>query len=116
MPTIIKIKRAYEPASRSDGYRILVDRLWPRGLSREKAHLNLWMKEIGPSNELRKWFHENPEKRWREFSKEYLAELRKNHHLKELKELIKTKRVVTLVYASKNIKNNALVLAKRLAR
>lgn len=112
--TVIKVKRAYEPASRSDGYRILVDRLWPRGISHERAHLNLWMKEIGPSNALRQWFHKDPEKRWSTFSKKYSAELRSNPYMKVLKQIVKKKHTVTLVYSSRSVKNNATVLAKKL--
>jgi uncharacterized protein YeaO (DUF488 family) len=113
---LIKMKRAYEPASRSDGYRILVDRLWPRGVSHEKAALNIWVKEIAPTDKLRQWFHKDPEKRWTEFNKRYSAELSDNHYLKQLRQLVKSKKVVTLVYSSKSEKNNATVLARRLAR
>jgi uncharacterized protein YeaO (DUF488 family) len=113
---IIKTKRVYEPASKSDGYRILVDRLWPRGISHKRARLNAWMKGIGPSNKLRKWFHENPEKRWTGFSKKYSHELRNNPYMKLLKKLVKNKYKVTLVYSSRSLNNNATILAKRLKR
>ena len=70
----MKIKRAYAPAEESDGYRILVDRLWPRGISKEKAQIDLWLKSVAPSNELRKWFGHDPEK-FPEFEQRYRAEL-----------------------------------------
>jgi uncharacterized protein YeaO (DUF488 family) len=70
----IRVKRVYDPPSPDDGMRVLVDRLWPRGLSREKAHVDLWLKELAPSTELRKWFNHEPEK-WDEFRRRYLQEL-----------------------------------------
>jgi uncharacterized protein YeaO (DUF488 family) len=70
----IRVKRVYDPPSPDDGMRVLVDRLWPRGLSREKAHIDLWLKELAPSTELRKWFNHEPEK-WDEFRRRYLQEL-----------------------------------------
>jgi uncharacterized protein YeaO (DUF488 family) len=72
---MIKIKRAYQIPEEDDGFRILVDRLWPRGISKEKAKLDLWLKDIAPSNELRKWFGHDPY-RWNEFKKKYREELR----------------------------------------
>ena len=73
----IKIKRVYEKPDKTDGFRILVDRLWPRGLTKEKAAADLWLKEIAPSTELRKWFNHEPEK-WKEFIKKYQLELKEN--------------------------------------
>src|SRR5215211_2263252 len=73
----IKIKRAYEQADQEDGVRILVDRLWPRGLTKEKASINLWLKDIAPSTELRQWFGHDPTK-WEEFKQRYLDELKEN--------------------------------------
>jgi uncharacterized protein YeaO (DUF488 family) len=70
----VRIKRAYEPADDGDGYRVLVDRLWPRGVSKDKAHLDMWMKDIAPSTELRRWFGHDPA-RWDEFKRRYRAEL-----------------------------------------
>ncbi len=70
----VRIKRAYEPATDGDGYRVLVDRLWPRGVSKDKAHLDTWMKDIAPSTELRRWFGHDPA-RWDEFERRYRAEL-----------------------------------------
>ena len=106
----MKIKRVYEMPSRDDGKRILVDRLWPRGLTKEKASIDLWLKEIAPSTALRKWFDHDPDK-WKEFQKRYRKELRDNKELVSLlKEKIK-KGTVTLVYGAKDEKHNeALVL------
>ena len=112
---MIKIKRVYESAEENDGYRILVDRLWPRGVSKEKAKLDMWMKDIAPSNSLRKWFNHDP-KRWDEFQNKYNEELKdKNDLLKEIKDLEKSKSTVTLVYGAKNEENNnAIVLRDKL--
>ncbi len=104
-----KLKRVYEAAKRSDGYRILVDRLWPRGVSKEKAGVDLWMKEIAPSDALRKWFGHDPE-RWTEFQKRYRAELRKQAFLiKELKQLEKKHPTITLVYSARDEEHNQAV-------
>ncbi|HEY6304289.1 MAG TPA: DUF488 family protein [Terriglobales bacterium] len=113
----VAVKRVYEAASSSDGLRVLVDRLWPRGLTKEAAALSLWLREVAPSDELRKWFHANPEG-WSMFRKRYLKELasaqgsaavEKLHHLAE------GKRRVTLLYASRNVeRNNAAVLKELL--
>ena len=73
----IKIKRVYEPPDKEDGQRILIDRLWPRGLTKEKAKVDEWLKELAPSTELRKWFNHDPEK-WKEFQKRYHQELKEN--------------------------------------
>lgn len=106
----IAIKRVYEKAEKADGFRVLVDRLWPRGLSKEKANVDLWLKEISPSTALRKWFNHDPEK-WKEFQKKYNAEL-KDH--KEELQILKQKIAegkVTLVYGAKDeIHNDAVVL------
>ncbi len=106
----IKIKRIYEPATRNDGYRILVDRLWPRGVTKGFAALDLWSKNMAPSNELRRWFNHQPE-RFIEFSKRYYAEL---SHKKDLIKKIITntgKKQITLLYAARNKKcNHAIVL------
>jgi uncharacterized protein YeaO (DUF488 family) len=106
----LRLKRAYDPPSSDDGTRILVDRLWPRGLSKEKAALDRWMKEIAPSTELRKWFAHDP-KRWPEFRRHYAAELRQHQDLvAELRSLAR-KGTVTLIYAARGeTHNNAIVL------
>ena len=113
---MIKIKRAYQPAEDEDGFRILVDRLWPRGISKEKAKLDLWMKEVAPSNVLRKWFAHDPE-RWEEFQTKYKQELKdKKEFLKEIKNDEKEKSTITLVYGAKDEEhNNAVVLKDLLA-
>ena len=77
---MIQLKRAYEPASDHDGIRILVDHLWPRGVSKHEADIALWLKDISPSTELRQWFDHEPDK-WAEFKKRYLEELKAKHHI-----------------------------------
>ena len=108
---MIKIKRAYQPADEADGFRILVDRLWPRGISKVKAKLDLWMKDIAPSNDLRKWFNHDPA-RWHEFQTRYNEELKDKYELlKQLNDLEKDKSTITLVYGAKDEEhNNAVVL------
>jgi uracil-DNA glycosylase family 4 len=112
---MIQAKRVYDEPSKEDGYRILVDRLWPRGLTKEKAHVDLWMKEIAPSDELRKWFH-HEDQNWTEFVTKYKAELaRKKDLLNELKKLAKGRGAITLLFGSKDEKENqAVVLAQML--
>ena len=112
---MIKIKRAYEKPSKDDGYRILVDRLWPRGVTKNKARIDLWLKEVSPSNELRKWFSHDLEK-WNEFKKRYRIELKKNKDLlQKIKEVEKESKIVTLVYAAKDdAHNNAVFLLEEL--
>ncbi len=108
---MIRIKRAYPPADEDDGFRILVDRLWPRGISKERAKLDLWLKDVAPSNELRKWFAHDPE-RWTEFQAKYREELKdKKDILNEIKDKEKEESTITLVYAAKDEDhNNAVVL------
>ena len=110
----IEIKRVYEEPEKEDGFRILVDRLWPRGLTKEKAKVDLWLKEIAPTTELRKWFAHDPEK-WAEFKKRYLAELKENKDaLSKIKQEMK-KGNVTLLYAAKDeAHNEAQVLLNNL--
>lgn len=103
------IKRAYSPAEESDGKRVLVDRLWPRGLSKEKARIDLWLKEIAPSTELRKWFGHDPAK-WNEFRRRYKAEIKANNEaVDELREIAK-RGPVTLVYAARDEEHNDTVV------
>ena len=110
----ISIKRIYEPPSPADGRRILVDRLWPRGVSKANARLDSWMKDIAPSTELRRWFDHRPE-RWPEFRRRYIYELKENPALSTLRELA-ADRPVTLLYAAKDeAHNEAAVLAELLA-
>ena len=112
----IQMKRVYERPADNDGSRILVDRLWPRGLSKEKAQVDLWLKEIAPSTELRQWFGHEP-KKWKGFRGRYETELRHNG---ELVEMLKTKAkegTITLLYGARDEKHNeALVLKQFLER
>jgi uncharacterized protein YeaO (DUF488 family) len=112
----IKLKRVYETSAKKDGTRILVDRLWPRGLTKQKASVDIWLKEIAPSTELRKWFHHDPEK-WKEFKQRYLMELKsKKEQIELLKKQLK-KGTVTLLYGAKDEEHNeALVLKELLDR
>ncbi len=106
---MFKVKRAYAPAGQEDGYRVLVDRLWPRGVSKQKARVDVWMKEIAPSDRLRKWFGHDP-KRWAEFQQRYREELKKNTELTaELRQLEKTHGTVTLVYSAHDEQHNQAV-------
>jgi uncharacterized protein YeaO (DUF488 family) len=113
----VAIKRVYDPVSRADGARVLVDRLWPRGLTKGAAALDAWLRELAPSNELRKWYHAQPEE-WPVFRKRYLKELAApaaEKDLQELYELVEEKKQLTLLYASKNeTHNNATVLKELL--
>lgn len=107
----IAVKRVYDPAAASDSQRVLVDRLWPRGMSKEKAALTLWLKEIAPSDELRHWFDHEPE-RWEEFRKRYAGELDTNPEpLRELGSLLEQGRVTLLYGAHEERYNNAVALA-----
>ena len=114
---MITVKRIYEKPSSDDGYRILVDRLWPRGLSKDKADVDLWLKEIAPSNELRKWYSHDP-KKWQEFQKKYKEELKNKHELlNEIKDLVKEKKKITFLFSSKEEKlNNAFALKNLLEK
>lgn len=105
----IQIKRAYENYSKEDGIRILIDRIWPRGIKKEDIKIDEWMKDIAPSNELRKWFGHQPDK-WKGFSKRYKIELKDKNELCE--RIMKyTEKRVTLIYSAKDVEyNNAVVL------
>jgi len=107
---MIKIKRIYDTPTLDDGIRILVDRLWPRGLSKEKAKVDLWLKEIAPSNELRKWYGHDP-KKWTEFRKKYFKDLDMKRDLANQIVQKMKEGDVTLLYSSKEEKfNNAIAL------
>jgi uncharacterized protein YeaO (DUF488 family) len=108
---MIKIKRIYEKYSSDDGYRILIDRLWPRGISKANAHVDLWFKEIAPTDHLRKWFSHDP-KKWNSFEKKYKEELKENKPLLDkIKFLEQEHKNVTLIFSAKDEQhNNAIVL------
>jgi uncharacterized protein YeaO (DUF488 family) len=107
---MIKIKRVYEPPARDDGFRILVDRLWPRGLSKDKAKVDLWLKEISPSNELRKWYGHDPAK-WAEFKRKYLKEIERKKPEFDLLRQKSKGGTITFLFSSKEEKlNNAAAL------
>jgi uncharacterized protein YeaO (DUF488 family) len=109
---MVKLKRVYEEPSRRDGYRVLVERLWPRGLNKERAAVDLWLKEVAPSPELRKWFNHDPAK-WPGFQKRYRAELEKHKEaIQELKKKSK-KDTVTLVFAARDQEHNSAVVLKK---
>lgn len=108
---MLKIKRVYELYDKSDGFRILVDRLWARGLTKEKAKIDLWLKDIAPSPDLRKWFSHDPAK-WQEFKKRYFRELEtKNDLIKVIKDRMR-EGTVTLVYGAKDERHNDAVALK----
>lgn len=111
---MVRLKRVYDPPEDDDGRRILVDRLWPRGLSRQKAKLDLWLKEIAPSDELRRWFGHDPA-RWSGFVEKYMAELEASGALvAELREEAKNSTVTLLFAARDSAHNNAVVLKQLL--
>jgi uncharacterized protein YeaO (DUF488 family) len=114
---MVAIKRIYEPASRSDGVRVLVDRLWPRGLKKASAGLDEWLRDLAPSNELRRWYHARPDQ-WPSFRKKYLQELSQPEaqgSLQRLYQLAHKRKCLTLLFASKNdTHNNATVLRELL--
>lgn len=108
---IIKLKRAYEKPSAEDGYRILVDRLWPRGIKKAGASIDLWAKDIAPSTDLRKWYAHDPDK-WSDFQKRYISELKKNDGLTAFIESIEDKKLITLVYATSDIEHTHASILK----
>jgi len=111
----IKIKRIYEAPAATDGYRILVDRLWPRGVKKEDAHIDKWLKTIAPSTALRTWIHSD-KSNWDKFELRYMDELKDSEGLPELKALLKEHKTVTFLYAAKDEQHNhALVLKKLIA-
>jgi uncharacterized protein YeaO (DUF488 family) len=115
MKTRVRLKRVYDPPSSEDGRRVLVDRLWPRGLSKQKARLDDWLKEVAPSHELRRWFGHDPE-RWAEFRRRYEEELKGAPALEQLKRMA-AEGPLTLLYAARDeAHNEAVVLAEHLRR
>jgi uncharacterized protein YeaO (DUF488 family) len=111
----IRIKRIYDAPSAGDGFRILVDRLWPRGVSKERANLGEWLKEIAPSAELRIWYGHDPEK-FSEFEEKYKAELSTNPAVAMLLDLVAKHKIITLLYAAKSPMNEAKVLQRLLEK
>jgi uncharacterized protein YeaO (DUF488 family) len=109
----IQLKRAYEKPERGDGTRILVDRLWPRGLTKGKAKINLWLKDVAPSSGLRKWFGHDPRK-WRGFRSRYRAELKQRGDQLQLIRNESRKGVITLIYGARDQKHNDAVVLKQL--
>jgi len=109
---MIRLKRVYEPPSRTDGARILVDRLWPRGLTKERAAVTLWLKDVAPSTELRKWFGHAPA-RWKQFQARYRKELRERKDALELLKRKSNAHAVTLVYAARDEQHNEALVLKR---
>jgi uncharacterized protein YeaO (DUF488 family) len=110
---MIQLKRVYEEPSKKDGMRVLVERLWPRGLTKERAAVDLWLKDVAPSPELRKWFGHDPA-RWEQFQERYRQELREK---KDAVQLLKQKGkegTVTLVYAARDEEHNGALVLKRL--
>src|SRR5262245_33857069 len=110
---MIKLKRAYEPASKDDGLRILVERLWPRGVSKQKARIDLWLKTLAPSTELRQWYGHDPA-RWPQFRKRYWAELKEQGDMLALLRHVTEERVVIFVYAASDEERNSAVAFKEL--
>ena len=109
----VRIKRVYEEPHIEDGTRILVDRLWPRGLTKEKARIDLWLKDVAPSTELRKWFAHDPGK-WAEFQSRYQEELKRNKEQLSLLRQEAAKGTITLVYGAKDKQHNEAVILQRL--
>lgn len=106
----VRLKRAYDRPEKDDGTRVLVDRLWPRGVTKSGAAIDLWLKEVGPSTALRQWFAHDPNK-WAEFRKRYRAELAHSKALEELYQVVKQNQRTTFVFAARDIEhNNAVVL------
>lgn len=112
-PLDIRLKRAYEPPSKSDGTRVLIDRLWPRGITKEEAAIDQWLRDIAPSTELRRWFGHDPA-RWHEFQRRYAAELK--HHADLLNELLRIARggPLTLVFGARDEEHNDAVVLRKL--
>ena len=108
---MIKLKRAYAPVEENDGCRVLVDRLWPRGVGKQELNHDYWLKELAPSNKLRKWFDHDPTK-FEEFRNRYLQELRNNKQVKKLVSICQEHETVTLVYAAKDEEHNNAVALK----
>ncbi|MGH8564418.1 MAG: DUF488 domain-containing protein [Gammaproteobacteria bacterium] len=109
---MIKLKRAYEKPAEDDGERILVERLWPRGLTKLGARIDLWLKDVAPSTELRRWFGHDPDK-WKEFRRRYQKELKDNNDLIKLLKRKATAGTITLIYAARDEEHNSALVLKR---
>ena len=109
----VKIKRVYEPPDERDGKRILVDRLWPRGLSKQSAKIDLWLKDVAPSTELRTWFGHDPEK-WADFQRRYRAELHEDHEALAILKSEVAQGPVTLLYGAKDEEHNQAVVLQNI--
>lgn len=114
---MLKLKRIYEPPEASDGYRVLVDRLWPRGVSKDRAEVALWLKDVAPSDALRKWFGHDPE-RWPDFQKRYRRELQdRSASVAQIRKLEREHKIVTLLFGARDEEHNqAVVLRDFLSR
>lgn len=110
---MIKIKRIYDPASPKDGKRILVDRLWPRGVKKDEARIDEWLKDIAPSNELRQWFSHDPSK-WEEFKKRYKKELQNKSTMLEMIRKKAKISTITLLFGAKDLEHNNAVVLKEI--
>jgi uncharacterized protein YeaO (DUF488 family) len=108
---MIQLKRAYEPPDDQDHFRILVERLWPRGLSKSRAQIDLWLKEVAPSPDLRKWYSHDISK-WAEFQERYTVELHHNPAVEELRQILKEKDAVTFIYAAHDEEHNSAKVLK----
>lgn len=109
----IRLRRAYEDPADADGFRVLVDRVWPRGVTKAQARIDLWCKEVAPSTELRRWFGHEAQK-FTEFARRYRAELDGSEALEELRTLVRERATVTLVYGAKDTEHNQAVVLRDL--
>jgi uncharacterized protein YeaO (DUF488 family) len=108
---MIYLKRVYEPPGKDDGFRILVERLWPRGISKPRAQIDLWLKDISPSPELRTWYGHEVYK-WKEFQERYRAELQYNPAVAQMEKLLHEKKIITFVYAARDEEHNSALVLK----
>lgn len=112
---MIKLKRIYEPAARGDGYRLLVDRIWPRGVSKQAAQIDEWLPDVAPSHELRRWYAHDP-KRWKQFCRKYFAELDDKPEIVDRVRAMSKRETLTLLFGSREtVLNNAAALKRYLA-
>lgn len=109
----IQTKRVYEETKKNDGFRVLVDRIWPRGMKKEDARIDLWKKEIAPSRALRKWFDHDP-KKWDSFQKKYKKELEDNPEWEDFRKANKGRKTITLVYGAKDTEHNQATVIQEL--